>query len=273
MNATIQELTTLPPLLAAVIRFKIFHFGAHHCMLVVPEDAGTDIGSRIWQGSLVCARVLLQYTCRIAGAKVLELGAGTGLCGLLAADMGARQVVITDCSYLALKAVLPSVLMNDVGQRGTGPACWGMAGDQIHVRRHLWQNDAARSPGRGPVKHWSNVPTGPWGDEGIPDELDADETFDFIIGSDVLYFDVQVTDLLATLATRLTDSGRGLLVITQRKSGMYTRLLEGFPQVGLTIVEESQVAVDSRDLYDDIHETPNTLGYRMVQVMRTPLVA
>lgn len=56
-------------------------------------------GGALWDASLVLTRFLEHYrdALGVAQARILELGAGCGLCGLAcAAALGARQVVLTD---------------------------------------------------------------------------------------------------------------------------------------------------------------------------------
>ena len=58
----------------------------------------TDIdltGQIVWPGATFLARYLLHVRHRIAGHPVLEMGAGTGLCGLLCSQF-ASKVVLTD---------------------------------------------------------------------------------------------------------------------------------------------------------------------------------
>lgn len=67
---------------------------------------------------------------------------------------------------------------------------WGVVGDVISIRRHLWEEDV---PHLGEVRHWSNdVLGGAVGAEGLPPPLEVGARFDIVIAADVLYFFEQV---------------------------------------------------------------------------------
>lgn len=61
-----------------------------------PVAGQAGLGYRLSPSGLVLARVCCTLQPRIAGRRVLELGAGIGLPGLLCASLGAAEVVLTD---------------------------------------------------------------------------------------------------------------------------------------------------------------------------------
>lgn len=62
------------------------------------DNANLPIGGRLWQcARYLCTRFAQEpLLSRIRNGKVIDLGAGTGVCGLAAAALGARHVVLTD---------------------------------------------------------------------------------------------------------------------------------------------------------------------------------
>lgn len=70
------------------------------------EDGVDSTGFLLWAGSDAMCRLLVDVQSTLVhGASVLELGAGCGICGFLAAGLGARFVDITDWSDRVLDQV------------------------------------------------------------------------------------------------------------------------------------------------------------------------
>jgi predicted nicotinamide N-methyase len=65
-----------------------------------------ETNSQIWSGAYLLTEYILAHPRLLKSKGVLELGAGTGLCGLTAAKMGAERVFLTDkdTCYLTLNA-------------------------------------------------------------------------------------------------------------------------------------------------------------------------
>ncbi|KAI5075178.1 hypothetical protein GOP47_0009254 [Adiantum capillus-veneris] len=63
--------------------------------IYISEVIEEDYGLYIWPSSIVLAEYIWQQKDRFAGVQVLELGAGTGLPGIVAAKLGAH-VILTD---------------------------------------------------------------------------------------------------------------------------------------------------------------------------------
>jgi predicted nicotinamide N-methyase len=58
-----------------------------------------------WAGGQALARYVLDHPGLVAGRRVLDFGAGSGLVGLAAAKMGARRVIAADIDPLAIAAI------------------------------------------------------------------------------------------------------------------------------------------------------------------------
>jgi len=62
----------------------------------IGDRANYTVGYRLWGASLVLSLYILQHQEFVRGKKVLEIGAGVGLCGLVASKVGSSRTVITD---------------------------------------------------------------------------------------------------------------------------------------------------------------------------------
>lgn len=69
---------------------------SHRVSNVDKPDLGGWTGGSIWESGQVLAQLLSAEPERVRGKRVLELGTGCGLVGLVAGALGAREVVLTD---------------------------------------------------------------------------------------------------------------------------------------------------------------------------------
>lgn len=122
------------------------------------EDELADalsVGGSIWPASSALCKWLRNEAAFVRGASVLELGSGTGACGLYAGALGARSVTLTDGSA----ALQPLARANIARNTHLLPE-----GTEMRVERYLW--------GEMPL------PACPAGGMG----------FDLVLASDVSYF-------------------------------------------------------------------------------------
>ncbi|KAL3917928.1 MAG: hypothetical protein SGPRY_006208 [Prymnesium sp.] len=133
-----------------------------------------SVGGCMWP----CAPALCRWLAHeaeegdwIRGARVLELGAGTGAVGLFCAGLGSRQVLLTD----ARQGLLP--LQEANARRNAAQLA---EGSEVSSQRLRWGSDAA--------------PRGPW---------------ELVVGSDLTYTEEkeEMAALTATLSELLSRGG------------------------------------------------------------------
>jgi predicted nicotinamide N-methyase len=73
-----------------------------------------------WAGGQALARYLLDNPSLIAGQRVLDIGAGSGLVAIAAAKAGAARVLAADIDAFALAAIELNAAANDVDVEKTG---------------------------------------------------------------------------------------------------------------------------------------------------------
>ena len=78
----------------------------------------------MWASGVVMCRDLIerQASLGVEGADILEVGAGCGAVGFLAARLGAKRVTFTDYLPGLLSNLDQSVALNQAGWRGMGVA-------------------------------------------------------------------------------------------------------------------------------------------------------
>mmetsp|Transcript_6706 Transcript_6706/g.13615 ORF Transcript_6706/g.13615 Transcript_6706/m.13615 type:complete len:218 (+) Transcript_6706:55-708(+) len=106
--------------------------------LEIEQRLRESVGARVWDAALVLCRYLEECSqprgiypdaVRLKGKRVLDLGTGTGLVGIVAHLLGAEQVVLTDREEILpitwdnLKRNLPGAL--EQSQVEIRPLLWG----------------------------------------------------------------------------------------------------------------------------------------------------
>eukprot|EP01012_Entosiphon_sulcatum_P028294 TRINITY_DN3418_c0_g2_i1.p2 TRINITY_DN3418_c0_g2~~TRINITY_DN3418_c0_g2_i1.p2 ORF type:complete len:261 (-),score=24.08 TRINITY_DN3418_c0_g2_i1:7-789(-) len=63
--------------------------------VVINEDCTAEVGHRVWDTAVLMSKMFEEWGTPWSGKKILELGSGTGLLGIVLAQLGAR-VTLTD---------------------------------------------------------------------------------------------------------------------------------------------------------------------------------
>lgn len=87
--------------------------GSHLRLRTLPADGDTGTGGRVWSSAPVLCRWMRAHISAVQGRSVLELGSGTGVCGLYAAALGASRVILTDGD----ESILPLLTHNAAHNR------------------------------------------------------------------------------------------------------------------------------------------------------------
>ena len=189
-------------------------------MRVLETEIGNGVGAKLWNAAVTLSERLARTPEIVRGKRVLEVGAGVGMCGILCAKLGAAFVTLSDFEDALLDALDRSVADN-----GVGDACVARAVD--------WTKEAERLPT--PAANPRHV---------MPD----DAAFDVIIGSDVLYERQHVAALPACVDRRLARDGVCWLVNASRYADMFRDLLAAFDARGFDVdVIEDDLALRRAD--------------------------
>ena len=128
---------------------------ARHGVVRVRELAlGRGVGAKLWNAALMLANDIDEHPDWCRGKRVLELGAGVGLCGLLAAKLGAAEVCMTDFEEPLLEALERSARdaeeedrdekpEREGGERSPGEKPFAIPRGVARVARCDWREEAA----------------------------------------------------------------------------------------------------------------------------------
>ena len=89
--------------------------------------------AKVWPASVVLCRWLADHSAQVAGKRVLELGAGTGLPSLLCARLGARRVVATDGTEAVVERLGRALASADAGGAASRHAALRLEWEQTEV--------------------------------------------------------------------------------------------------------------------------------------------
>ena len=195
-SSTSKEMTQLDVLMAlqpeSAMDYDLHNggltFGGRRVFIRETGKLEYPYGDSTFVAALMTAKCMeYTYTKKLRGARVLELGAGTGALGLVAAALGARRVLLSDlpCSIAQLK--------NNV------------ALNETHWTKSSSDDDEENDYVKGTLEvcelDWFK-----------PGDVAALGEFDFIVGSELM-FDEDLLGPLANVLVTLTDLNPKAIVL------------------------------------------------------------
>jgi len=249
------------------------------------RDNNNELGKELWTAAVILMATLRSQPKMVQGKRVLEIGAGLGAVGFCSAELGADEIVMTDCGYQTL--IQLSETLRDYHQPATEEEeeeekkkelkgsddhlLW--ESNNVLIRFHLWEEDLefiqAQQENRpmDTIYHWSKV------DDRyrqIP-SLSFESTFDLLLGSDLLYFASQERPLLATIQLHLAQNGLALILQTIRTNngavfGRFVQTAQEMFDVQVRDITSEEVANAIDYHKGDLHDTQHTIGYKLVTI-------
>ena len=193
--------------LAAMERVKTYRFEGNVEVKIIETGLSNGVGAKIWHAAKTLSKMLIADAALVRDKDVLELGAGVGMCGFVAARLGARSVTLSDFEEPLLLALEKSAELNG-------------AGSVARVCALDWTKEVAGE----------DTPS-----SSAARTLDARAQFDVLLGSDVLYESQHVLALPACVARRMRADGACVLVNAVRYRDMFDDLLAACADVGLHV--------------------------------------
>ena len=130
-------------------------------------------GLTLWKGSESLAEFLSSHADLVQDKTVVELGAGTGICGILAHKLGANHVMITDGDSDTLRNIRANIDLN-VEQDEDNP--------RLECKQLLWGTHVKSFR-----QKWSR-----------------DEGFEIVMGGDIVYAQPSLEPLFETVVSLLS---------------------------------------------------------------------
>ena len=164
--------------------------------LHIKELPGAEIGSISWAGGEVLSRYLIQNRGCVAGLRVIELGCGLGVAGLVARLVGAASVTLTD------KGSLHDIASDNVAANADA------LNGSVFVRTLDWKDTEAA----------------------------AANDYDVILGADVVYTDEGSVSLAKLLDTLMSPRGSArCALIAYKERGAGPAFWAALKSTGLTV--------------------------------------
>lgn len=205
------------------------------------SSTSQSTGLALWTCSQILSGYLIDNPHHVRDKRVLELGAGLGLCGIVAHKLGAYQVLATDGDVDVLHNLRYNARRNKSDNGGQHLACpqlvWGQnLGDFTH--QHKRQS--------------------------------------VILATDVFYAPSLVTPLWRTVDQLLEPHGRFLLafaphavtidqVLNEARDWGYTWAC---PDITVSCDEEEEEKIDNDQCFDDFTPSGNDFGYHVFHFKR-----
>jgi len=99
---------------------KVSDFKYGNASVRIREGAlGDGLGAKVWTVAHMLCRVLAEHPDVVQGHTVLEIGAGCGVCGIVAAKLGALRVDLTDVEGPVLRNLRDCVHLNSAGGKSS----------------------------------------------------------------------------------------------------------------------------------------------------------